>query len=165
MADHGHYREEFPDEHPHSYDHQEPKGSLLFILFGVSVALVLFIAIGVQFYYDRFREQQVFDSVLAPPNNQLTDLRAKEDQELHSYGYADKAVGKVRMPIERAMELVAQEARENRVKWPTKDYAVKTAEELAAGAPAVSPAGAAAANDAMKQGTGSSPAVQVSPKR
>jgi len=164
MADHGQYREEFPDEHPYSYDHQEPKGSLLFLLFGMSVALVLFIAIGVQFYYDRYREQQVYESVLAPESNQLRDLRAKEDQELHSYGYADKPAGKVRLPIERAMELVAQEARENRVKWPTAAYAVKTAAELAAGAPAVSQPGAAAANDAMNQGAGSSPAVQVNRK-
>jgi hypothetical protein len=159
MADHGHYREEFPDEHPHSYDHNDPKGSLLFILFGVSVALILFIAIGVQFYYERYRENQVYESVLAPPNNQLTDLRAKEDQELYSYGYVDKTTGKVRMPIDRAMELVVQEARENRVKWPTAPYPVKTAAELAAAAPAVSQAGAAAANGAANQGGGSSPVV------
>jgi hypothetical protein len=57
------------------------------------------------------------------------------------------------------MQLIAQEAKENRVKWPTAPYPLKTAAELAA-SPSVSPQGAAAAEDANRQGTGSNPAVQ-----
>jgi hypothetical protein len=164
MAEHGDFREEFPDEHPHSYDHTEPKGSLLFFLIGGTVALLLLTTIAIQFYYEKLRETEVYERVLVPDNFQLRDLRTKEDQELHTYGYSDKATGKVRLTIDRSMQLVAQEAKENRVKWPTAPYAVKTPEQLAA-SPAVSPQGAAAANNANNQGTGSNPAVQQEQKK
>jgi hypothetical protein len=159
MADHGEFREEFPDEHPHSYDHTEPRGSLLLILIVLTAVLLVLMGIGIQFYYETLREHEIQQRVLIPENNQLKDLRNKEAYELSTYGYTDKAAGKVRIPIERAMQVVAQEAKENRVKWPTTPYKVKTPEEIAASA-AVSEPGAAAANNANKQGTGSSPIVQ-----
>ena len=39
---------------------------------------------------------------------QLNDIRIKEEQTLQSYGYVDKNAGTVRIPIDRAMELIAQ---------------------------------------------------------
>ena len=135
MMDHGEFREEFAGEHPHSYDHTEPKGSLLFILVGVTVVVLLLTAIAIQFYYERLRESEIQERVLAPENHQLRDLRTTEDQELHSYSPVDKNTGKVRITIERSMQLVAQEAKENRVKWPTTPYPLRTAAELAAPPP------------------------------
>jgi hypothetical protein len=135
MAHHGQFREEFAGEHPHSYDHTEPKGSLLFILAGVTVVVLLLTAIAIQFYYDRLREAEIQERVLTPENHQLRDLRTAEDQELHSYGSVDKNTGKVRITIERSMQIVAQEAKENRVKWPTTPYPLRTAAELAAAPP------------------------------
>jgi len=134
MSNHGQFREEFAGEHPHSYDHTEPKGSLLFILAGVTVIVLLLTAVAIQFYYERVRESEIQDRVLAPENHQLRDLRATEDRELHSTGSVDKNTGKVRITIERSMQLVAQEAKENRVKWPTTPYPMRTAAELAAAA-------------------------------
>jgi hypothetical protein len=56
-------------------------------------------------------------SANAPPGPQLqisppADLkafRAREEAELHSYGWLDQTAGVVRIPIERAMELVLKE--------------------------------------------------------
>ena len=39
---------------------------------------------------------------------QLNDIRIKEEQTLQSYDYVDKNAGTVRIPIDRAMELIAQ---------------------------------------------------------
>ena len=39
---------------------------------------------------------------------QLNDIRIKEEQTLDSYDYIDKNAGTVRIPIERAMDLIAQ---------------------------------------------------------
>ena len=39
---------------------------------------------------------------------QLNDIRIKEEQTLSTYGYLDKSAGTVRIPIDRAMELIAQ---------------------------------------------------------
>jgi hypothetical protein len=164
MVEHSEYREEFPAEgHPYTYDHTEPKYSLLFILGGVTVVLLILVTIGITYYYDNLSERQIATRVLAVDNEQLKNLRTTEDQELHSYGI-DKATGKVRITIDRAMELVAQDAAQNAPKYPTNSYPVKTDQQVAAASPAVSQPGAAAANAAQKQGTGSSPDVQPSPK-
>ncbi|HEY1108572.1 MAG TPA: hypothetical protein VGE76_08075 [Opitutaceae bacterium] len=39
----------------------------------------------------------------------LSDLKADEAKKLSSYGWADKNAGKVHLPIDRAMELTAQQ--------------------------------------------------------
>jgi hypothetical protein len=39
---------------------------------------------------------------------QLNDIRIKEEQTLSSYDYVDKNAGTVRIPIDRAMDLIAQ---------------------------------------------------------
>ena len=44
----------------------------------------------------------------AKPWQELEVLRAHEDQVLGSYGWVDKTTGKVRIPIDRAMDLVIQ---------------------------------------------------------
>lgn len=42
------------------------------------------------------------------PEVDLKDFRAREDTELNTYGWIDRTAGVVRIPIERAMELIAQ---------------------------------------------------------
>jgi hypothetical protein len=41
-------------------------------------------------------------------NQDVADLHAREDLLLENYSWADESTGKVRIPIERAMELIAQ---------------------------------------------------------
>jgi hypothetical protein len=40
--------------------------------------------------------------------NELNDFRAKEEEQLNSYGWLDQKAGVVHIPIERAMQLVAE---------------------------------------------------------
>jgi hypothetical protein len=40
--------------------------------------------------------------------NQLNDIRLAEEQKLNSYGWVDERAGTLRIPIERAMDLVVQ---------------------------------------------------------
>ena len=42
------------------------------------------------------------------PEVDLATFRAREEAELNNYGWIDKKAGVVRLPIERAMELIAQ---------------------------------------------------------
>jgi hypothetical protein len=42
-------------------------------------------------------------------NQEIADLHEKEDLLLENYSWVDKSQGKVRIPIERAMELVAKQ--------------------------------------------------------
>jgi hypothetical protein len=41
-------------------------------------------------------------------NQEIADLHAREDLLLNNYSWADKAQGKVRIPIEQAMQLLAK---------------------------------------------------------
>ena len=40
--------------------------------------------------------------------NELNDFRTQEEKQLNSYGWVDQKVGVMHIPIERAMELVAE---------------------------------------------------------
>ena len=44
----------------------------------------------------------------ALPRADLREMRTEEDAILHSYGWVDEQAGMVRIPIERAMELLAE---------------------------------------------------------
>lgn len=159
--EHSGFREEIQiEEHPYSYDHTEPKGSALFLFGGATVLILLAVGVGLTWYYNALVEDAVFTKVLSVENDQLKALRATEERELSSYGRVEGSPGKFRMPISRAMQLVAQESAENRPGYPTNAYAVKTPEQLAGQVPAVSQAGAAAANAASTQGNGSNPNAQ-----
>ena len=130
---HGEHREEFDvAEHPHGFDTGEPKGRFIALFGAGTVVLLVATVLAIQFYFDNYKEQQVYISVLAPESDQLKDLRAKEDTALHSYGYNDRQKGEVRIPIERAMDLLAKEAAEDRLPYSTKPVPVKKPEDLAA---------------------------------
>lgn len=114
------------------YDRHEVNARLVG---GVVLGSVLFIVasiFAVQLYFDRNFEQQVYVKVLSPVADDLQNLRAREDQELHSYQVINREQGLVRLPIGRAMELLAAEAAAGSLKYPTTPYRVKTAEEQAA---------------------------------
>jgi hypothetical protein len=42
------------------------------------------------------------------PARDLQEMRALEDEQLHGYGWVDRQAGIAAIPIERAMELIAQ---------------------------------------------------------
>ena len=162
-SEYSEYREEIPHgDHPVSYDRSEPRARAIAIYMAVTVVFLVLIGVAVQNYYDLTYEKEEYSRVLSQPNWQLQDLHKKEQWELTHYGYIEKDKGKVRIPIEEAMQLVARDAAENRPQYPTAPSHVKTAAELAAaGSPGVSQPGAAAALAAQEQGQKSSPNVQL----
>ena len=78
--------------------------TLAAVIFTVTVIVVLFQYFGVE------REEQFQRVVYTPESVPLRELRAREDAELSSYGVVDDSLHHYRIPIERAMELVANEA-------------------------------------------------------
>ena len=45
------------------------------------------------------------------PERDLATLRRREDAQLHSYGWIDRSTGTVHIPIERAMDLLAEDGK------------------------------------------------------
>jgi hypothetical protein len=159
-SDHGDFREELHGEHPHSYDHTEPKYSLLWIIGATIVILLIAVGIGIQMYWERVETSAVYERVLSQENWNLQHLRNSESKELSTYGYVDQKAGTVRIPLDQAIRLTIEEAASGKTKYPTNAYAVKTDQQLQASQPGVSPQGAAAAAANQKTGITSSPDVQ-----
>jgi hypothetical protein len=92
------------------FEAAEPRsGAIALVGAGIVILLVLII-VGVEAYYDRVRDQQIFVKQLQPVSEDLKALRAREDADLNSYRYIDRAKGSVRLPINRAMDLLIEEA-------------------------------------------------------
>lgn len=124
------------------FDRSEPQiSSVVATTVGI-IGVLIATGIGVHFYYEQYRDRLIEERQLVPVSQDLLDLRSKEEKELGSYGYADKTNGVVRVPVSRAMELVINESKEGKSKYPTAPYIVKKAEDAAA--PAAPAAGAPA---------------------
>ena len=63
------------------------------------------------------------------PAIDLEQFRADEEAKLNSYGWVDRPAGVVRIPIERAMDLVAQRGLPTRGRG-TRDASGKTPEQM-----------------------------------
>jgi hypothetical protein len=119
------------------YEHRDLSARAVYtflICLGVLTVLIIFMLRGVYSFLDSYeRNHQAPPSPLAakPPDDprkvppdvrsqfpeprlevdergQLTGFVLDQEKALHSYGYVDQQAGVVRIPIERAMQLVAQ---------------------------------------------------------
>jgi len=78
--------------------------------FGITATIVLIVVIVLLInYFTLLREKVVYQEVLRPESVPLRELRARETEELNSYAVIDSTKGVYRIPIERAMELFANE--------------------------------------------------------
>ena len=108
--------------------HDEHGGSILLALgrlgMGIVVVVLLtaLLAVAVLRYYET-RQRAAFTPgfavgqnaalppdplLVAAPAEAMRSYRLQEEEVLHSYGWVDKEAGIVRIPIERAIELLAQ---------------------------------------------------------
>ncbi len=127
------------------FDHGEPNAGFIALIGGAIVVVVVVVVVAITYLYDFAHDQQMDVQVAQPVSQELLDLRAKEDSDLYQYKYIDRNAGTVRLPIDRAMDLLVKEAAEGKLKYPTAPAPVKTAAELAAaaapgGAPGAAPA-------------------------
>ena len=132
---HGDHREEYDSpDHAHTFEPSDTDGRSI-LIFGVIGVVVLVATVGlIQLYFAWAHGNEVESQVLLPPSTELRNMRAREEKDLTTYGYTDQTRTVVRLPIERSMELLAQEAAQNKLTYPQTPYKVKTPEELAAGA-------------------------------
>ncbi len=80
-------------------------------LIAVAVVSLVIVVVAVFAVYQLFiasREQIVDEVVLRPESAVLRELRAREEAVLNSYDVVDAQKGIYRIPIERAMKLMAE---------------------------------------------------------
>jgi hypothetical protein len=126
-----------------AFDATEPKARFIAI-FGITTIIALIAMIlGVQAYVDHLEQQQIFVKQLQPVAPDLLALHAREDQDLDTYQYIDRAKGEVRIPIGRAMDLLASEYARHELFYPDKPVPVAVADAQANGTAAPARKGAA----------------------
>jgi hypothetical protein len=90
--------------------------SLAFLAVATAIVFVLVVGIFRYFYasYSTEEATRLSQPVVPPeprievaPYEQLQQLRIKEDHILSTYAYVDKATGVVRVPIDRAIDMLA----------------------------------------------------------
>jgi hypothetical protein len=101
-------RDKHYQDNPFTYDVSPGK------VLGVGVFLIAFVVLSVAllityFHYERDRFVLAAEGRTMPA--ELRDLRAQEDTLLTKYGWVDKEKGIVRIPVERARELLVREGR------------------------------------------------------
>ena len=134
------------------YDREDPQGIPVFAFAGVIVITLIASFVFVTYYYGTVNDNQIQAAVgNAVGSRDLGEVRAAEEDSLSRYKFIDKAKGKVNLPLDRAMELLEQEAKAGQLFYSAKPTPVKTAADLAAGgaAAAVGAAAPVAAPAAM----------------
>jgi len=117
-----------PSFHPHAGGHQEDRVDVRAIaLFGTGLVIVILVVLIVLWLFmarfsaiDRERQEarpllfedtsgQYPEPRLQPsPRLQMDELRRRDQQRLETYGWVDREDGIVRIPIERAIDLVSE---------------------------------------------------------
>ncbi len=92
------------------YERKDAKPLMLGITLTVGLVLLGISLIGINEMFILTREKMVDDVAMKPESSILRDVRAHEEQILTTYGVVDSAKNVYRIPIERAMQLMADEA-------------------------------------------------------
>jgi len=122
------------------FDRAEPSAGAIATFAIGSLFLLVLTILAIQQYFDHIWSEAVYEKVLAPPSEQLREVRGRDDWNLTHYMYMDKVSGQVRIPIDQAMELNLQDDAAGKTFYPAKATAPKKEEPAlaapAAGAPA-----------------------------
>jgi hypothetical protein len=125
-------------------EHDQPKNPLIA---GAVVAIcitVVLVTAGVFQYFDRAIRHEVDVKQNARVDDRLTKLRSMEESNLTGYTWVNKEKGIVRIPLERAIELVLHERAAGAAAPAAPAPAAPAAPAPAAPAPSLSPSPAGA---------------------
>ena len=89
---------------------EDTKNGLIFAAVAITSIVLVGMVIGVIQLFDITVDAEINRKVLTVENAQLKQLRATEEQKLAHYQWADKKNGVVRVPLDRAAELVLKDA-------------------------------------------------------
>lgn len=120
------------------YDRHTASARNLAIIGFATVALLVAIIIGVWVLYVLAEQRVEEEHVGKVYSEELRAIHAREAEQLNHYGFVDKEHGIVRLPIDRSMELLAQEYEQGKIGYNTKTYPLRPEQPQAApGTPAV----------------------------
>ena len=109
------------------FDRSEPAVGAIFGFAAGSVILLILIIVALQGYFEQMYQEAVHDKILVAPSERLQDVRDRDAWNLSHYMYGDRneKSGRVRVPIDKAMEQFAQDAAGGKLFYPAKAAPVK----------------------------------------
>jgi len=126
-----------PGDPNQGYDRHDARAGLVFF-WAIVTVVFLVVSVGVMNYlattvteveYTELQGKRLWE--------ESRDVHAREEEQLHHYGYIEKEKGVVRLPIDRAMQLVEAEYKDGKTSYNTKSYPVKVEPLGGAAAPPV----------------------------
>src|SRR5580658_1329938 len=118
-------KEIIPADPKEGFDRDEPSAGAIATFAISSLFLLVVTILAIQQYFDHIWSEAVYEKVLAPPSEQLKEVRGRDDWNLTHYMFMDKPSGQVRIPIDKAMELNLQDAAAGKTFYPAKPYVPK----------------------------------------
>ena len=147
------------------FDRTEPNTPAIWLFTVVSVLGLVLVIVAVQGYFEQIWKEAVYERVLSVPSEQLQDVRNRDAWNLthYMYGNLDKSTNRVRIPIDKAMQMFAAEAAAGKLFYPAKATAIKVEEPAAGAAPGgTAPGGTAPAGAASGGAAAAAPAAAAS---
>jgi len=100
-----------PSHHGASgYEKQDTNAFRIGLILVISTVILVVVLIFTANLFSTMKENAFTEAVLKPESTALRELKAREVDVLGSYGIVDATKGIYRIPIERAMQFVADEA-------------------------------------------------------
>lgn len=131
-----HYDHEVVKHDPkEGFDPAEPEASRITVFVILSVATLILTIVAVQRYFESAWTEAVTEKVLTVAPPELKDQRALEAWRMTHYEYTTPAKSEVRLPLDRARELVLQEASQGKTFYPARPTVPKPEVPPAAEAP------------------------------
>jgi hypothetical protein len=145
------------------YDRHEAKSGLIAIISVSIIGLLVVLICGVYYLYMVSYERVEENLVTGVPSQELKAIHDREEQHLHQYSYIDKEKDIVRVPIDKAMDLLVLESADGKTPYNTMTYPVKV--ELPGGAAggANAPAPGSAPDGTAQPAGAAQPATQNPP--
>lgn len=157
------------EQHPETvdYDRREPRSGIIALVSGVTVLVLIGMIVGIYWLYILAYEHVDQEQYSGVASKELEAIHAREADHLYKYSFIDKEKGLIRIPVDRAIDLVASEFAGGTVAYNTKTYPVKVEGPGGAAAPPVPPAAPGAPGAAPAPGapaaTSTTPATPPPP--
>jgi hypothetical protein len=116
-----------PHDPAEGFDRNEPEVARIFVFTVVSLAVLVLVIFAITEYFEDVYSKAVSEKILTAPSEQLRDVRNRDAWNLSHYMYGDlnEKSGRVRIPLDKAIELNLQDAQAGKTFYPAKPSAVK----------------------------------------
>jgi len=97
-------------------DQSDPRSAPTVLVGGVGLVLLAVIVLLLEVLYQRTSQAEVYRKVVSEEPQELRQLQAEQLEQLNGYRWVDQSQGVVAIPIDRAVDLLVEEARRGEAK-------------------------------------------------